>query len=163
MITPIGMCQILAILAFMAGGSVRAQGAILCASWAASANLATAKFEESIRAAFFALRSRCQVSLILAFSGVGCVNTSLHVTRASWASVACFLDASTIGTIWAGILTGLIGSQVGVVLAQGALPLTQTCLTGWRANLAETTNLLRSLVVIAIRTFIGTAACGSEV
>lgn len=39
MITPIGMCQILAILAFMAGGSVRAQGAILCASWAASANL----------------------------------------------------------------------------------------------------------------------------
>lgn len=29
----------------------------------------------------------------------------LHVTRASWASVACFLDASTIGTIWAGILT----------------------------------------------------------
>ena len=29
----------------------------------------------------------------------------LHITRASWASVACFLDASTIGTIWAGILT----------------------------------------------------------
>lgn len=162
-ITPIGVGKILSILAFVAGGRIGTERAVCGATRARSAHLASAKSVETIWAAFFAFCCRRQVSLVLAFSGIGCIDTSLHVTRTSRTSVASFCNALSKVTIWARVLASLIGSQVGVVLAQIALPLTKACNTGWRANLAKPSDVLGSFVVVTIWTLVRTGACMSQI